>query len=81
MPGTLALVPEMMEPDHGRSAMDQDRRHTEQFTDDELVLLRHAKFGELPAGVVPDDLIETTDTDRPHQEPQEPSVRREWGGG
>ena len=61
--------------------MDQDRQHTEQFTDEELVLLRRARFGELPAGVVPDDLIETTETDRPHEEPQEPSVRREWGGG
>jgi hypothetical protein len=68
--------------------MDQDRQHTEQFTDEEVALRRHARFGQLPARVVPDDfayltrcaddLIETRQTDPLHEEPQEPVYRREW---
>jgi len=69
--------------------MDQDRQHTKQFTDEELALRRHARFGQLPARVVPNDqlparvlpndLIETKETDPPHEEPQEPVYRGEWG--
>src|SRR6516165_4654978 len=71
--------------------MDQDRQHTKQFTDEELALRRHARFGQLPARVVPNDqlparvlpndLIETKETDPPHEEPQEPVYRRNWGPG
>jgi hypothetical protein len=67
--------------------MDQDRQHTEQFTDEEVALRRHARFGQLPARVVPDDLayltrcagdlIETKQTDPPHEEPQEPQEPQE----
>ena len=59
--------------------MDEDREHHERFTDEELAFLRFARFGELPARVAPADLIESAETDPPHEEPAEPSVRREWG--
>jgi hypothetical protein len=71
--------------------MGQDRQHTEQFTDEESALRRHARFGQLPARVLPNDqlparvlpndLIETKETDPPHEEPQEPMYRGEWGPG
>ena len=48
--------------------------------DEQPASLRHAKFGELPARVVPDDLIETKAADPPQDEPPEPQFRREWGG-
>jgi hypothetical protein len=72
----------MMEPDQGGPTMDQDRQHTEQSADEELALLRRARFGKLPAqGVAPDDLVETMDTDLPPEEWQEPFVRPEWSWG
>ncbi|MEV4657806.1 hypothetical protein [Micromonospora sp. NPDC049301] len=60
--------------------MVEDRGHTERLTDAEFARLRHVRFGELPAGVAPaEDLVETVDTDPPHEEPEQPPVRREWG--
>jgi hypothetical protein len=59
--------------------MGEDRGHTEQFTDEEFAFLRHVRFGELPARVAPADLVETAEADPPHEEPQQPPVRREWG--
>jgi hypothetical protein len=35
----------------------------EEFTDDELAFLRHARFGELPARVRPDELVQLVETD------------------
>ncbi len=35
----------------------------EPFSDEELAFLRHARFGELPARVPPEDLIETQETE------------------
>jgi hypothetical protein len=43
----------------------------ERFTDEEAAFLRHARFGELPPRVRPEDLVETTDLD-PHSIPPEP---------
>jgi hypothetical protein len=48
-------------------------------TDEDFALLRHAKFGELPDRVAPEDMVETADADPAHEEPQQPPVRREWG--
>jgi hypothetical protein len=35
----------------------------EEFTDDELAFLRHARFGELPARVQPEQLVQLVETD------------------
>ncbi|GIH04651.1 hypothetical protein Rhe02_27180 [Rhizocola hellebori] len=35
----------------------------EEFTDDELAFLRHARFGELPERVRPDELVQLVETD------------------
>ncbi|GAA3268037.1 hypothetical protein Dvina_42485 [Dactylosporangium vinaceum] len=36
-----------------------------EFNDDELAFLRHARFGELPERVRPEDMVEVEDTDAP----------------
>ena len=59
--------------------MGEDRGHTERLTDEEFEVLRHVRFGKLPAQVAPADLVETAETDPPHEEPEQPPVRREWG--
>ncbi|HEX5597489.1 MAG TPA: hypothetical protein VFX61_15960 [Micromonosporaceae bacterium] len=59
--------------------MDDDRERSEPFTDDEFAFLRHARFGNLPARVEPDKLVELAETDLPHEEPPDPMVRLEWG--
>jgi hypothetical protein len=59
--------------------MGDERAHTERFTDDEFALLRHARFGELPARSAPTELVETAETELPQEEPGQPMVRREWG--
>lgn len=40
-----------------------DDPRTETFTDAELAFLRHARFGELPAPVRPEDRVELEETD------------------
>jgi hypothetical protein len=59
--------------------MDDDRERTEPLTEDELAGIRHARFGELPTRVRPEDAVETAETDPAHEEPPPPPVRREWG--
>jgi hypothetical protein len=59
--------------------MGEDRVHTDRLTDEKFEVLRHVRFGKLPARVAPADLVETTETDPPHEEPEQPPVRREWG--
>ncbi|RZU76377.1 hypothetical protein EV384_5026 [Micromonospora kangleipakensis] len=59
--------------------MGEDRGHTDRSTDEEFEVLRHVRFGELPARVAPADQVETAETDPPHEEPEQPPVRREWG--
>ncbi|MDG4825757.1 hypothetical protein O7635_28250 [Asanoa sp. WMMD1127] len=34
------------------------------FTDEEAAFLRHVRFGELPARVLPEDLVELHETDQ-----------------
>jgi hypothetical protein len=41
----------------------------EKFTDEELSFLRHVRFGQLPARVRPEDMVEETDTVGPAYEP------------
>jgi hypothetical protein len=43
----------------------------ERFTDDELAFLRHARFGELPPRVRPEELVELVETD-PRRDLPEP---------
>jgi hypothetical protein len=50
-------------------APDQEVAMAEKFTDDELAFLRHVRFGELPARVRPEDMVEETDTGGPVFEP------------
>ncbi|MFC6018275.1 hypothetical protein ACFP2T_18950 [Plantactinospora solaniradicis] len=59
--------------------MGEDRGHTERLTDEEFASVRRVRFGRLPARVVPADLVETAETDPPHDEVEPPMVRREWG--
>lgn len=59
--------------------MGEDHDPAEPFTDEELAYLRHVRFGQLPARVRPDELVETEETDPSHEEPAQPMVRREWG--
>jgi hypothetical protein len=59
--------------------MGDDREQTETRTDEDLAQLRHVRFGQLPARVRPEDLVETEDTESAHAEPEQPMVRREWG--
>ncbi len=59
--------------------MVEDRGHTGQLTDEEIAVLRQVRFGEFPARVAQEDLVETADADPPHEEPAQPMVRREWG--
>jgi hypothetical protein len=37
----------------------------ESFTDPELAFLRHARFGEMPARIRPEDRVELAETDPP----------------
>jgi hypothetical protein len=60
-------------------AMGADADHAEPFTDEELAFLRKVRFGQLPARVRPEDLVETEETEPAHDEPGPPMVRREWG--
>ena len=59
--------------------MGEDRGHTDRLTDEEFEIQRHVRFGKLPPRVAPADVVETTETDPPHEEPEQPPVRREWG--
>jgi hypothetical protein len=59
--------------------MGDDPGHTDRSTDEQFEGLRHLTFGKLPARVAPADLVETTQTDAPHQASEQPPVRREWG--
>lgn len=42
-----------------------------QFNDEDAALLRHAKFGKLPARLRPDDWVEESDTSSPAHELQQ----------
>jgi hypothetical protein len=59
--------------------MREDQEQTEPRTEEELTLLRHRRFGHLPARVQPEDLVETEEAAPVHEEPEQPMVRREWG--
>ncbi|SFP04667.1 hypothetical protein SAMN05421810_101798 [Amycolatopsis arida] len=43
----------------------QEPERVERFTDEELAFLRFARFGELPPRVLPQEMAEVTETERP----------------
>ncbi|MGK5441363.1 hypothetical protein ACSNN7_05975 [Micromonospora sp. URMC 105] len=59
--------------------MSEDRGRTDRSTDEEYEARRHERFGKLPGRVPEDEMVETAQPEPPHEEPQEPPVRREWG--
>lgn len=59
--------------------MGDDRERTGTHPEEELANQRHTRFGQLPARVRPEDLVETEDAGSGHEEPGQPMVRREWG--
>jgi hypothetical protein len=63
-----------------RPAIGDDPGHTDRSTDEQFEGLRHLRSGKLPARVAPADLVETTQTDPPHEDSKQPPVRREWVG-
>ncbi|MBM0256609.1 hypothetical protein [Micromonospora sp. 4G55] len=59
--------------------MSEDREGDDRAADEEFKVQRHDRFGKLPPRVGREEQVETTDTEPPHEEPEEPPVRREWG--
>ncbi len=49
------------------------------LTDDELALLRHVQYGELPPRVRREELVELQETDTPRAEPDDQTTER-WLG-
>lgn len=43
--------------------MTNPEHESERFSDDELSFLRHARFGELPPRVLPDERVELRETE------------------
>jgi hypothetical protein len=50
----------------------------DEYTDHELAFLRHARFGELPERVRPDELTESVETDAPRDLPEPVGDPRVW---
>ncbi|WP_330467163.1 hypothetical protein [Micromonospora zamorensis] len=48
------------------------------FTDDEYAFLRHARFGELPLAVRPDERVALTETDPGRDRPEESEDPIRW---
>lgn len=48
------------------------------FTDDEYAFLRHARFGELPLAVRPDERVALTETDPGRDRPEEAEDPVRW---
>ena len=59
--------------------MTDDHEPRERFTDEELAFLRHARFGELPARVLPSELVVLVETEQPEGLPRQAFDPREWG--
>lgn len=58
--------------------MSDERTHREQFTDEEFAFLRHARFGELPAPVRPEEMVELSETEPPGSPPMSTEMEQEW---
>jgi hypothetical protein len=54
-----------------------DQEAPAEFTDDELAFLRHVRFGELPPRVVPEAMVELTETEERRDRP-DPAFERDW---
>ncbi|MCW2882547.1 MAG: hypothetical protein JWQ95_6647 [Sphaerisporangium sp.] len=59
--------------------MAENSASTEEFTDEEYAFLRYARFGELPARVLPSEMVEEVKTDHPHDVPEQAFDARRWG--
>lgn len=60
--------------------MSEADRPAERFTDEEAAFLRHARFGELPPRVRPEDMVEIVESDaRPDVPRQEVDPRQDGG--
>ncbi|SCL35541.1 hypothetical protein GA0070616_5254 [Micromonospora nigra] len=53
-------------------------RTPEPFTDDEYAFLRHARFGELPPAVRPEERIAATETDARRDRPEPADGPHRW---
>ncbi len=55
------------------------------FTDEEAAFLRHVRFGELPARVLPEERVELVETEARRDVPESVDFERaqmtHWGGG
>jgi hypothetical protein len=59
--------------------MAEDIASTEQFTDEEYAFLRFVRFGELPARILPSEMVEEVKTDQPQDVPEQAFDARRWG--
>lgn len=59
--------------------MIDDRESAERFTDEELAFLRFVRFGQLPARVLPDELLELASAHPRPDVPELPFDVRIWG--
>ncbi|GAA3826831.1 hypothetical protein GCM10022226_54560 [Sphaerisporangium flaviroseum] len=59
--------------------MAEDSASTEHFTDEEYAFLRFARYGELPAPVLPSEMVEEVKTDQPHIVLEQAFDARQWG--
>jgi hypothetical protein len=50
---------------------------TEQFTDEEHAFLRHVRFGELPGRILPEDMVESQETE-PQRQQLPDAVNEYW---
>ncbi|MFK3979839.1 hypothetical protein ACI2K4_05590 [Micromonospora sp. NPDC050397] len=48
------------------------------FTDEELAFLRHARFGQLPERVRPEDHVQLVETDHRPDRPESTGGEDEW---
>lgn len=44
---------------------DDEQAPTERFSSEEMAFLRYVRFGELPPRVLPDELVQTVETEQP----------------
>jgi hypothetical protein len=57
----------------------EDRESAEVFTEEELSFLRHARFGQLPARVLPEEMVESVESDFRADVPEQAFDVRTWG--
>ncbi|MEU9885240.1 hypothetical protein [Sphaerisporangium sp. NPDC051011] len=55
-----------------------EESHSETFTAEEYAYLRFVRFGNLPERVLPSEMVEEIETDRPNEIPPLPLDIRPW---